>query len=472
MEAGNLPFLKAIQVTTERIPPHDIEAENSVIGSLLLDGDALTRVSAFLKPTDFYQEKNRYCYEACLNLASRNEIINQVTLSHELSIHQRLESVGGAEYLIGLVNDVPSPAHILHYGNLVHRTSVMRQLIRAAESIAQIGYDDSADTDGSLSRAEEILFQIRSDRGSRDFSHIRDILDEYMEGSLQGPDMASIAPVVSGFDRFDQLLAGGLQRSDLIILAARPSLGKSTLAFNIATSAAKVGNSVGIFSLEMSATQIGNRLIASEANVDGHRLRLQLYRDEEEHRLIDAIGTLSDLPIYIDDTPMQTIVEMRSKARRLLAEKGLELVIVDYLQLISGSGFRNSNRVQEMGEISRSLKGLARDLNVPVLACSQLSRAIEQRPDHRPMLSDLRESGSIEQDADVVAFIHREDRYVDEETWEKRHPTEEYPANIAELIVAKHRNGQVGSVRLYFQEQFVKFENLAVYDQNPVTVYQ
>ncbi|PKB65343.1 MAG: replicative DNA helicase [SAR202 cluster bacterium Io17-Chloro-G3] len=454
----------------DRLPPHDSQAENSVIGSLLLDGDSLTKVSAFLKPEDFYLDKNRFCYEACLNLTSRNEAVNQVTVSHELSIHDRLTPVGGTSYLSSLVNSTPSPTHISHYGQIVHRTSVMRQLIQAAGGIAQIGYENAADTEDSLSRAEEVLFDIRSGRGSRDFEHIREVLDTYLEESLQGPEMNTLAPVPCGFDLVDQLLGGGLQRSDLIILAARPSLGKSTLAFNMATSAAKHGNNVGIFSLEMSAGQIGNRLISSESNVDSHRLRLQLYTDLEERRIFDAIGSLSDLQIFIDDTPIQTIVEMRSKARRLQAERGLDLIIVDYLQLIGGTGGRNANRVQEMGEISRSLKGMARDLNVPVLACSQLSRAIEQRPDHRPMLSDLRESGSIEQDADVVAFIHREDRYVDAETWEKRNPTEEYPSNIADLIVAKHRNGRTGGIKLYFQDRFVKFENLATYEQEPISV--
>ncbi len=452
----------------DRIPPHDEQAENSVIGSLLLDGEAISKVSGFLKSSDFFVEKNRFCFEACLNLASRNESINQVTVSHELTIHQRLDVVGGTAHLSELVNNVPSPAFIVHYGQIVHRTSTMRQLVRAASAIADIGYDSSPDTEESLGRAEELLFTIRSGRESRDFAHIREVLDSYMEDSLQ-PDINKLAPVQSGFTLFDQLLGGGLQRSDLVIVAARPSLGKSTLAFNMATSAATQGNNVGIFSLEMSAEQIATRFLSSEANVDSHRLRLQLISDTEENRILNAIGNLSDMPIYIDDTPFQSIVEMRSKARRLQAERGLDLVIVDYLQLIGGNGGRNANRVQEMGEISRSLKGLARDLNVPVLACSQLSRAIEQRPDHRPMLSDLRESGSIEQDADVVAFIHREDRYIDAETWEKRNPTEEYPANIAEVIIAKHRNGRTGSIKLYFQDKFVKFENLAVYQQSPVT---
>ena len=439
---------REIGLYTDRILPHDIEAEHSVIGSLLLDGDSLSKVSSLLKPNDFYLEKNRYCFEACLNLAGRNEVINQVTVAHELSIQEKLDSVGGSIHLSDMVNGVPSPAHILHFAQIVHRTSIMQQLVQAAGSIADIGYESAPDTDESLNRAEELLFGIRSERGTRDFAALRDVLDNYMAESLQ-PDINTLAPVQSGYNQFDQLLGGGMQRSDLLIVAARPSLG--------------------IFSLEMSAEQIALRLLSSEAHVDSHRLRLQLINEMEEQRLFDAIGKLSDLPLYIDDTPFQTIVEMRSKARRLQAERGLDLIIVDYLQLINGSGGRNSNRVQEMGEISRSLKGMARDLNVPVLACSQLSRAIEQRPDHRPMLSDLRESGSIEQDADVVAFIHREDRYVDAEAWEKRNPTEEYPANIADIIVAKHRNGRTGGIKLYFQERFVKFENLEIYQQDSVS---
>lgn len=452
---------------TDRVLPYDLEAEGAVIGSLLLDGESLTRVSSFLSANEFHSDKNRFCYEACLNLASRNEVINQVTVGHELTIYDRLELVGGTDYMSELVNSVPSPAYIAHYGEIVHRTAIMRKLIAAAGDIAAIGYNSGPDTDESLSKAEELLFNIRSERGSRDFTSLREILDTYMEENQQGPHTTTLSPIPSGFNMFDQLLGGGLQRSDLIILAARPSLGKSTLAFNMARSAAEHGNNVGVFSLEMSSEQIGLRLISSESNVDSHRLRLQLVSDVEERRIFDAIGSLSDLPIYIDDTPIQTIVEMRSKARRLQDERGLDLVIVDYLQLIGGSGGRNANRVQEMGEISRSLKGLARDLNVPVLACSQLSRAIEQRPDHRPLLSDLRESGSIEQDADIVAFIHREDRYVDAQTWDQQHPTEEYPANIADLIVAKHRNGRIGSMKLYFEERFVKFENLSTYELTP-----
>jgi replicative DNA helicase len=447
---------------TERLPPHDIDAEESVIGSTLIDSDALNRVSSFLSAGDFYGEKNRWCYEACLALFQRGEAINQVTVAHELSLHDRLEGVGGTPYLSHLVLTVPTSVHIEHYGRIVQRTSIMRKLIHVGGDIATIGYEGGADADVALSRAEELLFKVRSGRGSRDFTHIREILDVYMEesGALHDPEARHLAPVPTGFADIDKLLGGGLQRSDMFVLAARPSLGKSALAFNIARHAAGQGATVGVFSLEMGREHIGLRLLASEANVDSYRLRVSLVSGAEERRLLDAIGLLSDLPIYIDDTPIQTIVEMRGKALRLQSERGLDMLVVDYLQLISGGG-RSDNRVQEMGEISRSLKGLARDLDIPVLACSQLSRAIEQRPTHRPLLSDLRESGSIEQDADVVAFIHREDKYYNEEQWDRRHAAEmesPYPQHLVKLIIRKNRHGPTREIDLYFRENFSRFE--------------
>ncbi len=456
----------------ERLPPHDVDAEEAVIGSILIDGEAITRVTSFLKPGDFYGEKNRWCYEACLALFERGEAINQVTVAHELALRDRLQELGGAAFLSHLVAKVPTSVHIEYYARIVQRTSTMRQLIRAAGDIAAIGYEGAADTDAALRAAEEILFGIRSGRLSRDFVHIREILDTYMEESaaIHSSAERNLAPVPTGFTDMDKLLGGGLQRSDMVVVAARPSLGKSTLAFNIARHAAGAGFTVGIFSLEMSREQIGIRLLASEASVDSYRLRLGLLSESEERRLLDAIGMLSDLPIYIDDTPVQTIVEMRGKARRLQAEHGLDLLMVDYLQLIGGTG-RTDNRVQEMGEISRSLKGLARDLDIPVLACSQLSRAVEQRPSHRPLLSDLRESGSIEQDADVVAFIYREDVYITREEWEKRNPSDPYPQNIAEIIVAKHRNGPVGTIPLYFRSDVSRFENTTLESPSPSVEY-
>ena len=444
----------------DRLLPHDIDAEESVIGSILIDGDSLNRVSSFLKTQDFYSEKNRWCFDACEALSNRDEAINQVTVAHELSLQDRLESLGGTSYLSHLVMVVPTSVHIEYYGRIVQRTSTMRHLIRTGGDIAAIGYEGAADTDVALTKAEDLLFGIRTGRGTRDFTHIREVLDTYMEesGAMHGPDAVHVAPIATGFAQIDELLGGGLQRSEMIVLAARPSLGKSTLAFNMARYAAGTGSVVGIFSLEMGRENIAMRLLSSEANVNGNRLRVGLLSEAEERRLLDAIGMLSDLPIYIDDTPIQGIVEMRGKARRLQSERGLDFLIVDYLQLISSSG-RSDNRVQEMGEISRSLKGLARDLDVPVLACSQLSRAIEQRPTHRPMLSDLRESGSIEQDADVVAFIHREDKSITRDEWEQKNPTREYPQNVAEIMVLKHRNGPLGTIPLDFRDSVVRFES-------------
>ena len=443
------------------MPPHDVDAEESVIGSVLIDGDSLNKIAPFLRSSDFYSEKGRWCYEAVLALLERGEPIDQISVAHELSLHDRLEGVGGADYLGHLVSVVPTSVHIEHYGRIVHHASIMRQLIRVGGDIAAIGYESGPDPEESLSKAENLLFRVRSGRGSSDFTHIRDVLDTYIEESsaLHDPEFSHLAPIPTGFTDFDKLLAGGMQRSDFLVLAARPSLGKSTLAFNIARHAAGQGAVVGVFSLEMSAAQIVLRLLSSEAGIDGYRLRLGLLSDAEETRQQDAIGALSDLPIYMDDTPIQGIVEMRGKARRLQTERGLDMLVVDYLQLISGTG-RGDNRVQEMGEISRSLKGLARDLDIPILACSQLSRAVEQRPIKKPLLSDLRESGSIEQDSDVVAFIYREDIYTTREEWEKRNPSEQYPENIAELIVSKHRNGPLGTIPLYFRNEVVRFESM------------
>ncbi len=428
---------------------------------MLIDGDCFNSVASILKPEDCYSERNRWCYEACEALFSRSGAIDQVSVSNQLGLENRLEAVGGPSYLGHLVMVVPTSVHVEHYAGIVQRTSTLRQLIDVGGRIAGIGYEDSDDADEALTRAEELVFHIRSGRGSGDFVHIREVLDDYMRESLaiHGPDASHLAPIVSGFGEIDKLLGGGLQRSDLIVLAARPSLGKSTLAFNIARNAAGQGATVGVFSLEMSREQIGMRLIASEADVDSYRLRLGLLSEAEERRLLDSIGMLSDLAIYIDDSPFQSVVEMRAKSRRLHAERGLDLLIIDYLQLIGGNG-RVDNRAQEMGEISRSIKGMARDLDIPILACSQLSRAVEQRPTHRPLLSDLRESGSIEQDADIVAFIYREDVYTTREDWEKRNPTAPYPQNIAELIFAKHRNGPLGTVPLFFRNNVVRFESL------------
>jgi replicative DNA helicase len=451
--------------------PHDADAEEAVIGAVLIDSTSLTQISSFLRPEDFYLSRTRSCYASFIALFDRGEAINQITVAHELSLKELLDDVGGSNYLGQLVTTVPTSAHIEHYARIVQTSAVMRQLISVAGDIATIGYEGSSDSDVSLRDAEALLYGVRTTRATGDFQHIRTILDEYMEQTASIDfDDASLTPIQTGFPDLDKILGNGLSRSDLIVLAARPSLGKSSLAFNIARNAAEKQIRTGIFSLEMSAEQIGNRLLSAEAAVDSHRLRLGVLSESEERRVLDAIGLLSELPIYMDDTPIQGTVEIRGKARRLQAEKGLDLIIVDYMQLMANSNRRSDNRTQEMGEISRSLKGLARDLNVPVLALSQLSRASEHRPSHRPILSDLRESGSIEQDADVVAFIYREDHYTTREDWERREPSRPYPENIAEIIVAKHRNGPTGAVPLYFRKELVKFESLERRSRSPELV--
>ena len=442
----------------ERLLPHDIEAEEAVVGSLLIDGESILKVAQFLKAQDFYREKNRFCYEACLDIFRRGEAINQVTVAHQLGLQDRIDEIGGTAYLSHVVSTVPTSVHVEYYGRIVNRTASMRNLIDAASKISGIGYEGTDDVDASLSRAEEVLFRVRSGQPARDFVPLREVLDQYMEerAAITEPLAQSSAPVMTGFDSMDELL-GGLHRSDMIVLAARPSLGKSSLAINMAVNASRSGSTVGIFSLEMSREQLALRMLSSEAEVDAQRLRLGLYTEAEERQIIDTIGYLSELPIYIDDSPLQGIMEMRSKATRLHMERGLDMLIVDYMQLIQGPGGRE-NRVQEMSEITRSIKGVARDLNIPVLAVSQLSRAVESRTSHRPQLSDLRESGSIEQDADVVMFIYRDDVYNTEDEWDSRFPDRPYPRNVAEIIVSKHRHGPVGTIKLLFRDHLVRFE--------------
>ena len=444
----------------EKLLPHDLEAEEAVVGSLLIDSDSFVRIAHVIKPDDFYREKNQICFGACLSLFQRGEAIDQVTVARELSRTERLDTVGGMAYLSHLVSITPTSAHSEHYAGLVARTATMRRLIDAASRISTFGYDDTDDVENTLRQAEDVLFSVRSGYGSRDFMPLREIYDEYLEerAAIVETSDQNTGPIMTGFHDLDELL-GGLQRSDLIILGARPSLGKSTLAMNVSLNAAKNGAKVGVFSLEMSREQLALRLLAADAEIDAHRLRLGLYTEAEEQRIIDSIGRLSELPVYIDDTPFQTMIEMRSKARRLSLENGLDLLIVDYLQLIQGKG-RGDNRVQEIGEISRSLKGMARDLEVALLTCSQLSRAVEGRTGHRPQLSDLRDSGSIEQDADVVMFIHREDRDYTQDEWDRQFPGKIYPKNIAEIIVAKHRNGPIGTMKLVFRDTIVRFDSM------------
>jgi len=452
----------------DKLPPHDTGAEEAVIGSLLIDGTAIYKIAALLEQPDkkspFYIERNAWIYDACVSLYKRDEAINQITIAQELDRQGKLETCGGAAYLSHLISICPTSLDIEAYAQIVYRLSVMRRLIDAAGQITNIGYQAEPNVDASLDRAEDILFKLRHGQSPRDLTHIRTVLDKYFEttpgAEAEGRLKEPIPYVLSGFAGLDEFL-GGFQRADLIIIGGRPSMGKTSLALSLARNAAvEQGACVAVFSLEMAQEPLVLRLLASEAEVDSRRVRLGLHTEEQEKRVMDAIGRLSEAPIYIDDTPLLRVVEMRSKTRRLHFERGIDLIIVDYLQLMQGDR-RFDNRVQEVSEISRSLKGLARELNAPVLAVSQLSRAPEGRASHEPQLSDLRESGSIEQDADVVLFVYRDEYYFPtREAWEREHPGEGYPPP-ADIIIAKHRNGPTGSIKLLFQPKMAKFANIA-----------
>jgi len=450
-----------------KLPPHDIEAEEAVIGSLLIDPDAVLKVATFLKPEDFFDEANQAIYQSCLSIYQRpeNEVINQITVAHELMRQNRLEQIGGAAYLSHLIAIVPTSLHVEHYAQIVANMAVMRRLIAAAGQIAAIGYEAGPDIEASINKAEDILFQVRMRQGSRDFISLREALGRYFDevGQATAPGESEIQYVLTGFAELDDFL-GGLQRSDLIILAARPSLGKTSLALNIARNAAMNQKAcIALFSLEMSRDAVVKRWLASESGVDSKLVHLGRFDERDEVKIMEASGILSEAPIYMDDSPQLRIMDIRSKARRLHFERRIDLIIVDYLQLIQGDG-HNETRVQEMTRISGSLKMLARELNVPVLAISQLSRAVEWRASHEPHLADLRESGSIEQDADVVVFIYRDDMAYSAEEWSKLHDIERepYPRGIADIIIAKHRNGPLGRIKLRFISRIAKFDSLGM----------
>lgn len=449
-------------MTDDRMPPCDLDAEEAVLGSLLIDGEAIYKVRDFLAPEHFYRDKNQWIYEACCALYERNEAINSITVAHELGRQGRLESLGGQPYLANLVANVPTSVHVEHYGKIVRRLAMMRNLIAAARRIEDIGYEAPPDENEALDRAESLLFSLRHGSRGSAFVHIREVLDAYFEETSlaqRPPGEEGFLPHINtGYTKLDKLLSG-LHRSNMIVLAARPSMGKTSLAINIARNAALIqGARVAIFSLEMSKLELGYRFVSAESGITSQALRQNDLNEVQRDRVMAALESLSEAPIYIDDSAYLRDTDMKSKARRLQSESGVDLVIVDYIQLMR-SGRRTDNRVQEMTYISQSLKDLARDLDVPVLALSQLSRAVEQRDDHRPVLSDLRESGSIEQDADVVLFIYREDAYYTEEQWERLHPGDPYPAGQAEILVAKHRNGPTGKVSLHFDKRTTKFEN-------------
>jgi replicative DNA helicase len=452
-------------VNDVRLPPNDNDAEEAVIGSLLIDGNSIFQIADFLKPSDFYFEQNRLLYEAAMTLYQRDEAIDQVTLAQELTRVNKLETCGGTARLSYLISVCPTSLDIEHYARIVYRLSVMRQLIIAGDRISAIGYESGPDVEESLAKAEGVLFRMRRGGGANDLTHIREVLDKYFEvappPTEERPERLPF--VLSGFTGLDEFL-NGFQRSDLIIVAGRPSMGKTSLVLNIARNAAVEHRAcVALFSLEMSRDSLVTRLVSSESGINARRIRFGEHKTEEEERkVMEATGVLSEAPIYVDDTPMIRMAEMRSKALRLNYERGIDLVILDYLQLMQGEGgSRGENRVQEISFISRSLKALSREINAPVLAVSQLSRAVEWRASHEPQLSDLRESGSIEQDADVVLFIYRDEYYYkSEEEWIAAHPDREYPREEADVIIAKHRNGPTGRIKMRFRHSLARFETL------------
>ena len=436
----------------DRLPPHNREAEQSVLGSLLIDRDAVIRIASYVKPSDFYRAAHGLIYEAILTLYNKREPTDLITLVDELRRTGKLDDAGGETYLSELIAAVPTAVHVEYYGRIVERTATLRRLISAGTEIVDIGYTEAMDIEQALDGAEKAIFAVSQKRSTRDFRSIGEILEEYFDrlDTLQ-QNKGAVVGVPTGFADLDKL-TGGLQRSDLIIIAARPAVGKSSLGLGMAFNAAvRYGKTVGLFVLEMSAEQIVQRMLSMETGIDSHRLRMGYIDDSEWSSVTRAFGRLAEANIFIDDTASANIMEVRSKSRRLHAERGLDLLIIDYLQLMTAT--RADNRVQEISQISRALKGLARELDVPVVALAQLSRAVETRQSHVPMLSDLRESGSIEQDADIVAFIYREDVY-DQDTDRK---------GIADLIIAKHRNGPIGTVHLRFFDRTARFADLELY---------
>ncbi len=434
-----------------KVPPHDIEAEQAVLGSMLTDKDAVISAIEVLKEEDFYRADNRAIYEAVINLYNRAEPIDIITVKAELESLGKFEKVGGLEYLVSLPDKVPTTANAMKYIKIVEEKSTLRNLIKTANEIIELGYDPTEDVEDIMEGAEKKIFNIMQNNDKKSYSPIKDVL---VESFTQLEELYNrkqhITGVPSGFVELDYKTAG-FHGSDLVLIAARPAMGKSAFALNIVTNAAVRSNvPVAIFSLEMSKEQMVNRILCSEAMVDSNKVRTGKLEEDDWTKLAGSIGPLSDAEIYIDDTPGISVMEIRAKCRKLKLEKNIGMVVIDYLQLIQGSNKRNGSREQEISEISRSLKILAKELNIPVIALSQLSRAVEQRPDHRPMLSDLRESGAIEQDADIVMFLYRDDYYNKDS--EKK--------DIAEVIIAKHRGGSLGTVELLWLGSYTKFVNL------------
>ncbi|CAM4375704.1 replicative DNA helicase [Paenibacillus endophyticus] len=443
----------------DRVPPQNLEAEQAVIGAILLQSEALITAMERVRSEDFYSGPHRQIYEAMVEIAENNQPVDLVTLTAHLQDQHLLEEIGGVSYLAKLANSVPTAANVDYYAQIVEEKSMLRRLIRTATNIVSDGYANSDDVGVLLGDAEKQILEISNRRSGSGFISIRDVLMEVFEKVEQlYQDKGGTTGIPSGFTDLDRMTAG-FQRSDLIIVAARPSVGKTAFALNVAQNVGvRARETVAIFSLEMSAAQLVQRMICAEANVDAQRMRTGHLEGDDWEKLTMAIGSLSEAQIFIDDTPGITVAEIRAKCRRLKKEKGLGMIMIDYLQLISGRGKAGENRQQEVSEISRTLKQIARELEVPVIALSQLSRGVEQRQDKRPMMSDLRESGSIEQDADIVSFLYRDD-YYDKESEKK---------DIIEIIIAKQRNGPVGTVELVFLKKYNKFVSIDRAHQDPM----
>jgi len=443
----------ATETLLHRVPPQNLEAEQSVLGGILLDNKALNAAQEILSPEDFYSDAHKKIFIAMQELTDRGEPVDLITLSDRLRDKKELDRVGGAAYLATLVDTVPSAANITYYAMIVREKAILRNLISTATEILTRSYEQASEVDDILDEAEHSIFEISQHKIRRSFYPMKEIIkDSFRTIERLYDSKELITGVPTGFDKFDELTSG-LQRSDLIIIAGRPSMGKTAFALNIACHAAVEAKiPVAIFSLEMSKEQIAMRLLSSTAKVDSQRIRKGFLGETDWPKLTNAAGVLSEAPIFIDDTPAITVLEMKAKSRRLKAEHGLGLVIIDYLQLMRGSGYKES-REQEISEISRSLKALAKELDVPVIALSQLNRKVEDRTNRRPQMADLRESGAIEQDADVIAFIYRDEVYNRSEDNPKK--------GIAEIIVAKQRNGPIATVELAFLEKYTTFENLS-----------
>lgn len=434
-----------------RIPPHSVESEQSILGSILLDKEAIITVTETIQPEDFYKEAHKIIYECMMKLNNKSEPIDLITLTEELKKQGHLEDVGGISYITSLSTIVPTTSNVKYYSDIVKEKSVLRKLIKVSNDILNLGYDSSIKVEDILEKAEKQIFDISQEKSSEDFKSINSVLmDTYDMIEKLYTNKEEITGITSGFEDLNKK-TNGLQRTDLILIAARPAMGKTAFSLNLVQNAALKGNaSVAVFSLEMSKEQLVQRMLSAQSHVELKKIKTGSLDENDWPRIIDAMSVLSNANIYIDDTPGIKISELRSKCRKLKIEKGLDLILIDYLQLMEGDN-SNESRQQEISKISRSLKIIAKELNCPVVALSQLSRAPEQRSDHRPMLSDLRESGAIEQDADIVMFLYRDEYY---------HPDSERK-NIGEVIIAKNRHGETGSVELVWLGEIQKFANKA-----------